>query len=156
MNLSPNGVKFVKMWEKFRPHAYKDQAGIWTIGYGTTRYMDGYRVKEGDSIEEVVAAFYIIQNCIGISNKLNDWITHGVSQTKFDALVSLTYNIGTDGFKTSTILKCLNSNEEVKEDHFTRWDKVTIDGLHIPSQGLRNRRLSEWKLFSKGVYDVSN
>lgn len=156
MIISNIGIKFIKNWEKFRGEAYLDQAGIWTIGYGITHYFDGSPVRESDTINETDATIYLITVCDSIGIKINKWITVGLKQYQTDALISLSYNIGTYAFQSSTILREINAKREIKEDYFLRWDKIHRDGLLIPSQGLRNRREAEWQVFSKGNYNVSS
>jgi len=46
MKLSDNGIKLIKGFEGLRLTAYRDTAGVWTIGYGSTRYHDGKPVKQ--------------------------------------------------------------------------------------------------------------
>lgn len=155
MPISNIGVKFIKKWEHFEPKAYLDQAGIWTIGYGTTEYFGGGKVMEGDTIDEGRATMYLIMDCDGVARKITHWMTRYLQQNKLDALISLSYNIGTYGFRTSTLLKEINNGNNVIEDYFTRWDKVHIDGQLVESNGLKNRREAEWQLYSKGIYNVS-
>ena len=45
MKTSPKGIAFIKQFEGFRGKAYRDVAGVWTIGWGFTS-----GVKEGDTI----------------------------------------------------------------------------------------------------------
>lgn len=150
--ISDKGIEFIKSWEKFRNKAYLDQAKIWTIGYGTTRYFNGNSIKKEDIITKDDATIYLLSECDGIVSKLNLWLKYSTNQNKFDALVSLAYNIGTQGFKTSTLLRELNKDNEIIENYFTRWNKITLDGNLIPSSGLTRRRISEWKLFSRDDY----
>ena len=60
----------------------------------------------------------------------------GDNQNQFDALVSLAYNIGTDAFKKSTLVKKLNANEfRGAADQFDVW--VNAGGKRM--QGFVNR-----------------
>ena len=47
--------ELIKEFEGFRSQAYQCPAGQWTIGYGSTTYEDGTKVKEGDTINEADA-----------------------------------------------------------------------------------------------------
>lgn len=152
MIVSNLGIDYIKGWEKFRNKAYLDQAKIWTIGYGTIRYFDGSPIGSGDVISISRATSYLIAECEGIVMKLNIMLKHEWGQNEFDAMVSLAYNIGTQGFRSSTLLRRLNTDDEIFENYFTRWNKVTIDGKLVPSRGLTRRRKCEWKLFSEGDY----
>jgi lysozyme len=146
-------VSFIKQWEEFRAIAYQDQAGVWTIGYGTTIYKNGTPVKEGDGITEENACLELLHECDGIARKITAFVNRDLHQHEFDALVSFAYNIGTQGFKHSTLLRELNYGRPIHEDYFIMWHKVTIDGKLRPSKGLMRRRLAESRLFKTGEYD---
>lgn len=57
MFIPQEALEIVKFYEGFRANAYKCPSGIWTIGYGTTRYLNGNYVKEGDKINKADAEF---------------------------------------------------------------------------------------------------
>ena len=44
-----NLINLIKHFEGFKPKAYVCEGGKWTIGYGTTIYMTGKAVKEGET-----------------------------------------------------------------------------------------------------------
>ena len=68
------------------------------------------------------------------------------SQNQFDALVSLTYNIGENAFKKSTLLKMLNAgNYQGAADQFLVWNKSNGQVLN----GLVRRRKTEREMFLK-------
>ena len=48
--MTNKGLELIKQFEGFESKAYKCSAGVWTIGYGATYYMNGTPVKEGDTI----------------------------------------------------------------------------------------------------------
>lgn len=155
MLVSRKGIEFIKRWESFKQVAYRDIAGIWTIGYGTIRYMNGNRVRPGEMITLELATTEMMFELEGVSRKLRTYISVAVNQNEFDAMVSLAYNIGTQGFRTSTLLRCLNDGKQIEKDYFMRWNKVTIDGQLIPSTGLTNRREAEWNIFRFNNYGES-
>jgi len=132
----------IKKSEQFRASPYKCQAGVWTIGYGTTIYPSGVHVKETDEpITEEVALEY-----------LNDYINKEVKpaieklpnadklkQPKIEALASLIYNIGPKAFNKSTLRTAIINND--KKLIFKNWDWISANGK--TSDGLINRRLEE-------------
>lgn len=141
MKTSSIGIDLIKSWEKFRPTAYKDVGGVWTIGYGHTA-----GVKEGDCItmDQAVIELQVTVTTV-IEPVLNYCITTPISQNQFDALVDLSYNIGTAAFAHSTLLRLLNSKDPEAPTHILEWNKVkgkVIDGLV-------NRRKEEYELFNK-------
>lgn len=152
MIISNLGVKFIQSWESFKSKAYLDQAGIWTIGFGTIKYFNGKLVQPGDTITLADATLQMLSELDGICSKVNSFLKVTTTQNQYDALISLAYNIGTQGFKSSTLLRKLNSSNSIQEDYFTRWNKVHIDGKLVMSAGLLRRRKSEWKLFRVADY----
>ena len=59
-----SGIDLIKKYEGFRSQAYKCPAGIWTVGYGSTVYADGSKVKKGDTISEQTAEALLIDYLI--------------------------------------------------------------------------------------------
>lgn len=52
---SEPGLKLIQAFEDFSPNAYPDPLHGWllpTIGYGTTSYHNGIKVRQGDQINE--------------------------------------------------------------------------------------------------------
>jgi lysozyme len=73
-------------------------------------------------------------------------VTVPLSQNQFDALVSLAYNIGTNAFKTSTLVKYLNALDfKAAADEFLKWNR----GGGKVMKGLVRRRETERALFLK-------
>lgn len=147
MVFSPRGINLLKSFESLRLKAYKDSAGIWTIGWGTILHPDGNPVRYGDIISPEEAERDLMYEYEGIADKLNILIKVPLIQYQFDSLVCFCYNVGVPGFKTSTLLKAINDKEEVKEDYFARWDKAHIDGKLVEIPGLLSRRRKEFQLF---------
>ena len=48
VKFTDQAVQIVTEFEGFVDHVYDDGVGVATIGYGTTRYPDGRRVRFGD------------------------------------------------------------------------------------------------------------
>ena len=68
----------------------------------------------------------------------------GLNQNQFDALVSLTYNIGIGAFSKSTLLKKLNAGDyKGTSNQFDVW--VNAGGKRL--DGLVKRRAKEKALF---------
>ena len=123
------------LMEGLRLEAYKDAAGVWTIGYGHTQ-----DVRPGDKISEYYAKEYLRQDVEEVEEAVSKL---GVAQTvgQLDALVSLAFNIGFGRLKSSTLLKTIRkggSKNAIKRE-FKRW--VYAGGKKLP--GLERRR--EWE-----------
>ena len=112
MKLSEQGIKLIKDFEGLRLTAYRDVAGVWTIGYGSIRYHDGKPVKPGDKLADETQASALFSNTLGqYEDAVNSYIQPPLTQNQFDALVSLAYNEGTYALKASTLLKKLNEKD---------------------------------------------
>ena len=152
MILGQNGFKLITGIEQLRLIAYLDQAGVWTIGWGTTR-LNGQPVKEGMVINDLVADTLfrgdIASTIIGVSLVVDE---KRLTQNQQDALISLAYNIGLGGFKSSTLAKTINSGGGIYEDLFTRWNRYTdpVTKKKKVSNGLTRRRKLEYELFMTG------
>lgn len=149
-------VDFVKKWEGFSSQKYDDGCGVLTQGYGCT----GEEIKDWcDIITEEVASNALIDL---LNNKYApilkaDLMSRNVqlSQTKFDALVSLAYNIGTSGVLGSTLYDLVLKGESdigIIENAFIMWSKGMIKGKLTRIEGLYKRRLAESEMFNFGNY----
>lgn len=143
-SLSDIGMKLLEQFEGLRLEAYLDSAGISTIGFGTIKYPDGSKVKIGDKITKAQAKEYKLHDLKEFESTVNASVTVPLSQNQYDALVSISYNIGSNAFKNSTLLKKLNSGDyKGAAEQFLAWNKA--GGKKV--QGLVNRREAERKLF---------
>ncbi|MCU4502454.1 lysozyme [Acinetobacter sp. WU_MDCI_Abxe161] len=145
MSLSQVGINHICNFEGLRLNAYDDGVGVWSIGYGTTRYPNGVSVQKGDTCTLEQAKAYMQHDLKIFEHAVNNAVKVPLTQNQFDALVSLTYNIGTGAFKNSTLLKKLNSGDyKEAANQFDVW--VNAGGKRLP--GLVRRRAMEKKLFS--------
>jgi lysozyme len=124
--MSENGLKFLMNNEGVILHPYRDSVGIWTIGVGCTYWEDGSKVKEGDApitLERAMELFKSILKHYELAVYTNT--RDDINQNQFDSLVSLTYNIGINGFKNSTLLKQINliGSEDSIREAFLMWKK---------------------------------
>ena len=144
MSVSNKGVDLICEFEGKRLVAYDDGVGVWTIGFGTTKYPNGVRVKKGDTCTLEQAKEYMHHDLIEFEHTVNNSVKVPLNQNQFDALVSLAYNIGSNAFKSSTLVKKLNTGDyQGAADQFNVW--VNAGGKRM--QGLVNRRDREKLLF---------
>lgn len=154
MQTSNNFVKSIIASEGLELDAYRDSKGIPTIGIGTITYPDGNKVKMGDKCTEEQAYLYLnsyVKTMVIAINKLIKGIN--INQNQFDAICSLTYNIGTAGFTDSTVLRLMKKNpkDPLIKDAWLSWNKETKNGVKVPNKGLTNRRKREYQLYSTPV-----
>lgn len=141
MKTSNRGVSLIKEFESYRSEAYVCPAGVWTVGYGTTR-----GVKKGVRITMELANILLKADLAEFEANINRMVKVELSQAEFDSLVSLCYNIGIGAFNNSTCLKRLNRGDyDGAFEALKWWNKITQRGKKVISQGLVNRRNKEAK-----------
>jgi GH24 family phage-related lysozyme (muramidase) len=155
MTVSQQGIDFIKGWESFRAKMYNDPVGHCTIGYGTLLHhgnCDG-RTSEHpyvNDVSEAEATQLLAQEVSGIQQTINSSVTVPLNQNQNDSLVSFVYNIGTGGFRKSTLLKLLNQgNYSAVPTEIKKWTKARQNGKLIDLPGLVRRREAEAELFQK-------
>ncbi|MGK7923566.1 MAG: glycoside hydrolase family protein [Trichodesmium sp.] len=148
MEISQNCLELIKKWEGLLLNAYLDPVGIPTIGYGTTRYPNGEKVRLGERISERDAEAYLRYECSKIAREISQVIKVPLNQNQFDALVSFAYNVGTGAFQGSTLLRKLNQGDyQGAANEFSRWVNGVVNGVFQPLPGLVSRRADEKALF---------
>lgn len=148
MSTKSTAAAIIAVFEGKKLKAYQDQAGIWTIGFGSTYNIDENRpVREGDTITEATALRWLKTITANLQAEIKALVKVPVTQDQLDSLTSLAYNIGRTAFAKSTLLKMLNTGKPKLEvaDQFLRWNKVK----GVVNQGLINRRGKERELFLK-------
>ena len=144
MAVSLFGVDLICDFEGKRLVAYDDGVGVWTIGFGTTIYPNGIKVKKGDTCTEAQAKSYMAHDLKKFEQAVNGAVNIPLNQNQFDALVSLAYNIGTGAFNKSTLVKKLNAGDiRGAADQFDVW--INAGGKRM--QGLVKRRAREKALY---------
>ena len=146
MNTPSNACyDMIKQFEGFSAKPYKCPAGIPTIGYGSTFYIDGTKVKMTDAEITKDKATEILSAVVNkFSLEVNKLIKVPVSQGQYDALVDFAYNLGAANLASSTLLKKLNAKCYTEAaDQFPRWNKA--GGVIL--EGLTKRRNAERSLF---------
>lgn len=150
--VSGKALTLIKRFEGERLSSYQDQAGIWTIGWGSTYHHDlKRRVQKGDVIDKETALRWLKLDAAGFSDYVKRLVKVPINQNQLDSLTSFSYNVGNNAFANSTLLRKLNqgaSKQEVALE-FAKWNKVTINGEKVVSDGLVRRRKLEADLFLK-------
>jgi len=136
----------IAKFEGLRLKSYKDEGGVWTIGYGSTKDpFTGAKVTEGMAISQEMALAWLRQDVKTRMDAIKKLIKVPVNANQLAALTSLAYNIGLGAFQGSTLLKLLNQRAPVNQvaDQFLRWNRIAGK----VSAGLTNRRKLERDLF---------
>lgn len=136
------GLDLLKKWESCRLQAYKDIAGIWTVGYGHT----GPDVTPGMVITQAQAD-ELLETDLEKFYHLDEYLSEMVNDNQYSALVVLAYNIGLRALKLSTLIKDINNGTR-PDDDWLKFSYAKVDGVETRILGLVNRRKAELKLFN--------
>lgn len=142
-----DGLEFIKALEGYSATAYKDGAGVWTIGYGHTEGVTAQSpILTRDQAEQV-----LIADIEDFEEEIMKAVTVELTANEFVALLAFLFNIGLTRFLKSTLLEKLNSGDKLGvSKEFMRWVYITDPktGKKIVSEGLKNRRRKESDLFA--------
>src|SRR6516164_4517712 len=122
--IDEEGIKFIENWEDFVSHPYLDIAGVCTIGYGSTYYEDGTKVKLTDPpITEEQAEQLMLNVLTFYEREVAAMTRDDINQHQFNALVSFSYNEGAAALRKSHLLQKVNTNplDPAIKDEFLRW-----------------------------------
>jgi len=145
-SLDADGLTFIKSYEGFSTHPYLDSADIPTIGYGSTFYEDGSRVKLTDAhITQQRADDLLLHSLQQYELAVDSYTRDDINQHQFNALTSFCYNEGSAKLKASHLLLKVNNNPadpEIRAE-FCKW--VYAAGKKI--NGLLTRRKAEADMY---------
>lgn len=114
----------------------------WTNGFGTTE-----NVKPGDRTTPPKALERKLRDVQTFEGAIKQCVNVPMTQTEYDAYVSLAYNIGSQAFCNSTLVRLLNAGDySAACDQILRWDRFKGQ----PVRGLTLRRQREHTLCISG------
>ena len=146
MKLNTQGYRLICMFEGFSAKPYLCSAKVPTIGYGNTYYLNGKKVTLLDNPITELEAFEMFKAIADkFADKVSKLVTATIDQGQFNALVSLTYNIGPANFQKSTLLRKVNfnHNDPSIRAEFLKWNKAGGQVL----KGLTIRRKAEADIY---------
>lgn len=147
-SINDAGLATIKQFEGRELAAYKDQKGIWTIGYGHTRGVQPGMTITDDECDmlldcDLMSTEYAVWHALDTAN-----VNTGNNQ--FSAMAALAFNIGPVAFGSSTLLKMHKAGDfEGAAQQFLLWDKIRIGEDLVPNDGLLRRRQAESGLYRK-------
>ena len=146
-------IALLKSKEGFRATAYWDYSQ-YSIGYGSACTKDEYP----NGITEAQADILLREMLQGFEKKLDKFLQENyitLRDNQYDALISLTYNIGSGWMKESALATLLKngtySNNELASA-IGIWCHVKSNGVTSIHDGLVARRISEINVFLYGDY----
>ena len=152
MTFSDKCVQYIKNGEGFKSKVYSDGTG-WYIGYGVACGKNDYP----NGITEAQADTLLRQKMNAFAAEVNKYLKKhnlSVTQGQFDAMCSMTYNLGGSWLADSNTLPTMirkgadKYTEEEIVSAFAAWCHV---GLTV-NEGLLTRRIAEAKMFLYGDY----
>ena len=146
-------IALLKSKEGFRATAYWDYSQ-YSIGYGSACTKDEYP----NGITEAQADILLREMLQGFEEKLDKFLQENyitLRDNQYDAMISLTYNIGSGWMKESALATLLKngtySNNELASA-IGIWCHVKSNGVTSIHDGLVARRISEINVFLYGDY----
>ena len=143
--------EFIQGNEGFSDTAYQDKAGVWTIGYGHTGYVNGKHIAQGMKITKEKAEELYKKDFENHTAPLKD-IKTPLTKNQQIALASFIYNFGVGAFNKSELRKKLEMGDiKGAANEFDKciYVKNKNTGKKEVSQGLVNRKKREKDLFLK-------
>jgi len=124
-------------------HAYPDVVGVPTICYGETKGVKPGDVRTKAQCDEMLSA-----RLVEFNSEINKCVRVELPETRRAAFVSLAYNIGSDAFCKSSVVRNANAGDVRGScDAMLMWRFAK----GIEWQGLINRRHKERALCLVGV-----
>jgi lysozyme len=150
MDTSPAGIALIKKWESFFANAYDDGEGVWTIGWGTTKWDMKTPVKKGDKITREEAHRQLMKEVQRTEDAIDATVKVPLTSGEFSALVVLFYNIGSGwctgrGHQQATLIKRLNKGDYNITSEFLKFKRGANTGKVY--NGLLSRRKEEVQLW---------
>lgn len=140
--VSSSMVVGVAQYEGFRPVAYRPvPQDILTYGHGFTKREDGSPVRQTDTITEQDSKLRLKRELIDYKQRISSCVKVPVTDNEASAFISLSYNIGTNAFCGSTLVKKLNQYDYAGAcKEILKWDMFKGKAL----KGLTVRRTAEY------------
>jgi lysozyme len=153
MNLTQQGLALIRRFEGFRACAYRDAAGIWTIGFGHTSAAGAPHVRPGMKISRKEGLQILARDVASFALGVERLLDVELRDSQFSALVSFAYNVGLGNFRKSSVLGAVNARDfAAVPRRLSLW--VKCRGCVLP--GLVNRRAAEAAMFLSEVQPRAN
>jgi lysozyme len=146
MKLDKKGYDLIKEFEGLKLKPYLCSAQVPTIGYGSTYYENGKKVKLTDTPitkERADELFEIVAD--DFAKRVLPLVKKPLTQNQFNSIVSFAFNLGVRALQNSTLLRLvnINPNDAMIAKEFLKWNKA--GGVIV--KGLTNRRIKESALY---------
>lgn len=133
-------VGIVSLWEGYDPKVYLDPVGIPTVCYG---HVIKENIKVGTAFSNEACHDILHSDLKIAADGVDRYVTFPLKEHEKAAFISFTFNVGTENFRKSTMLKLINVGRVVEACHeLPKW--VYAKGKKL--KGLINRRNAEMQL----------
>lgn len=162
--LAAGALHLLQRFEGRENRAYKDSAGIWTIGIGhkvlpteLNKYVGTPQTLNGKPRGSIIITDAEIdrlaaQDTATAAAHVKRLVKVPIDDNQQHALLSFAFNLGGGALQESTLLSLLNAKDYAgAAAQFPRWNKARVGGVLQEVPGLTARRLAEKTLFESGV-----
>lgn len=141
LDINDRAFALIKQGEGLKLYAEQlPDSGVWTIGYSHT----GQDVRPGMTISEADAERLLRADLRFFESIVKSLVTVPMNDDEYSAIVDLAYNIGTENFRHSNVLRALNRGDRAgAAAAFAGWNRVS----GVPNAYLTQRRLAERQIF---------
>lgn len=148
VNISEEGLYHLIGAEGYSKTTYRDQAGVATVGVGSTiNVIMGKLYTEGELAKRLADDVITAERCLLRNVKVD------LTQGEWDAYTSFVFNVGCSAFVSSTSYKVLSGAKKGNRvdacNAMALWNKITVKGKLVYNQGLQNRRTKDIALCVK-------
>ena len=158
LTVSNSGLRVIKDFEGYS-NACKWDYSQWSIGYVTKCEENHTATTEvgkagGHTITEAEASAALLEELAAAEKAVNNFASSNglsLSQQKFDALVSFTYNCGSGWTSGNSVFKQAVVGGMTGNNFLNAIIQWSTAGGEI-SNGLMNRRMAEANMYLNGVY----
>lgn len=145
--VSESVITALKKSEAFKSCPYDDGVGVWTIGYGSTFLKDGSRVTKDTPCITQAEADELMRYKLSrdFESAVKNAVRVPITQSMYDSLVHLAYNVGGGGIRSFANESGLNAGNYEQAADFMSTFRIR-PGTSV-EKGLRSRRQYEKNLF---------
>ena len=149
LTVSENGIALIKEFEGFAAKPFYDYTQ-YSVGYGTAckpgDYPNGITKAQADQL--LRAEIEKIEDHL---NRFAEKYSLNWSQQQYDALVSFTYNLGTNWMNSASTFRSAVT-DDARDNDFIFAMTMWCNAGGVINKGLVQRRLAEANLYLNGIY----
>lgn len=139
VRISEEGLYNLIQDEGYSKTTYRDQAGVPTVGVGSTiGVVMGRLYTEGELARRLAKDVMDAERCLSRNVKVD------LTQGEWDGYVAFVFNVGCSAFVSSSTYRILHGKKVGTRKQACEamglWNKITVSGRLVYNQGIQNRR----------------